>query len=590
MYKNKIETSSRTYLVVVTLTILSCIHNISAAAGFDINIMNRFVKRSNLVRFTLRKFLPFTQNQNLSLLSRIHNKFSANKFTFCLQSTISSTPNEGKYTPPDPKRLAQLMPEQDPQTGKAYTTYEKCVRRLYLTNLFHPVKLGLLNMERLHEALGSPMNESDSVTVVHIAGTNGKGSVALKIAKVFELAGYNVGLFVSPHISSFRERMQMNSEPISELEVEELLPRIYDICEEQEIPATFFEVTTALAFAFFQKRKANVVVLETGLGGRLDATNVVSSPKLCVITSIGLEHTRILGDTIELIAKEKAGIMKRGSPVLVGPDVPHDVMKQCATEKETDGYYTCEDVLDNINKHPEKVVVNNIEYIDYDKQNSMIAKAALRVLENKNKCPNIKLPIDTNIIQEGVMHRPPCRFEERLVNSYESSTPVLVILDVAHNPPAMKHLVRKLKATYPDREIRVVVGFSNDKDLNLCSEYLLSMVKDPSSLHLVEAAHPRAAKLEDIIEANSQMKETNFDEEDRSITAQMKSALSIAARNNEILVVCGSVFLMAEAREAMGIDEPKDSKYIAEVAGANLRHGQEFFANSDPEKDQAIVN
>lgn len=488
------------------------------------------------------------------------------------------------------------MPETNPTTGQAYTPYEKCVRRLYLTNLFHPVKLGLQNMEQLHDALGNPMDDTDNVTVIHIAGTNGKGSVALKIAKVFELAGYNVGLFVSPHIASFRERMQVNSEPISEEEVCELLPQIYEICEKNEIPATFFEVTTALAFSFFQRRNANVVVLETGLGGRLDATNVVKHPALCAITSIGLEHTRILGDTVELIAKEKAGIMKQGTPVLVGPNVPHDVMKQCAIEKQTDGYYTLEEVLGNDDsdgdgssnniKNSELVNVNGVEYIDYDIQNAMIARAALKILETKasstNNEKNVKFPFENDVIEKGSSHRPPCRFEERRIQI--DNKEVLVILDVAHNPPAMEHLVLKLQATYPNQEKRIVVGFSADKDLCQCGESLLSIVEDPSRIHLVEAAHPRAAKLEDIIQANAKMKDTNFDEEDRSITAQVKSGLEMAMKNNEILVVCGSVFLMAEAREAIGIDEPRDSKYIAEVAGANLRHGQEFFANSDPEE------
>ena len=509
------------------------------------------------------------------------------------------------YTPPDPKQLAKLMPESNPTTGQTYTPYEKCVRRLYLTNLFHPVKFGLQNMEELHDALGNPMDDTDQVTVIHIAGTNGKGSVALKIAKIFELAGYNVGLFVSPHIASFRERMQVNSQPISEEEVTELLPQIYDICEKNEIPATFFEVTTALAFSFFQKRGANVVVLETGLGGRLDATNVVKHPALCVITSIGLEHTRILGDTVELIGKEKAGIMKKGSPVLVGPNVPHDVMKQCATEKQTDGYYTLDDVIgddvdtDGANskgsngtntKNPELVNVNGVEYIDYDIQNAMIARTALKILESKPPSSsasntgenNIKFPFENDVIEKGSSHRPPCRFEERRIQI--GNKEVLVILDVAHNPPAMEHLVLKLQATYPDQDKRIVVGFSADKDLYQCGESLLSIVEDPSRIHLVEAAHPRAAKLEDIMKANPKMEETNFDGDDRSITAQVKSGLEMAVKNNEILVVCGSVFLMAEAREAIGIDEPKDSKYIAEVAGANLRHGQEFFANSDPEE------
>lgn len=537
--------------------------------------------------YQFRKKVPKTLSRNLLASVQHHidpfkttpeRAFTKKHHNFKLFSTLSSS-SDHNYTPPDPKHLARLMPERNSITGEMYTTYEKCVRRLYLTNLFHPVKLGLSNMEKLHDALGNPMDQNH-VSVIHVAGTNGKGSVALKIAKIFEMAGYDVGLFVSPHIASFRERMQMNSEPISEQEVEELLPKIYNICEEEEIPATFFEVTTALAFAYFQKRNANVVVLETGLGGRLDATNVITSPKLCVITSIGLEHTRILGHTIELIAKEKAGIMKAGVPVLVGPDVPHQVMEECASEKQTDGYYKCNDL---VNQNPENVVVNGIEYIDYDLQNAMIAKAALKILESKDNCSNIRFPLDSNAIEEGTSQRPPCRFEERIVKSNDAAA-VKVIFDVAHNPPAIQHLVSKLKATYPDREKRIVAGFSADKDLKQCGEFLLKIVEDPSRLHLVEAAHPRAAKLEDIIEANPKMQNTNFDEEDRSITAQVNSALEIARNNNEILVICGSVFLMAEAREAIGIDEPKDSKYIAEVAGANLRHGQEFFANSDPEQ------
>ena len=148
-----------------------------------------------------------------------------------------------------------------------------------MTNLFNPVKLGLENMDKLHKSIGSPMDQPD-ISVIHIAGSNGKGSVALKTANTLRLADYKVGLFVSPHISSFRERIQINGEPLSEAQVEKYLKEVYDICEEQEIPATFFEVTTALAFRAFAQEGVEVVVLETGLGGRLDATNVIKHPAL----------------------------------------------------------------------------------------------------------------------------------------------------------------------------------------------------------------------------------------------------------------------------------------------------------------------
>jgi len=519
------------------------------------------------------------------------------------------------------------MPKYDAD-GRPYTSYEKCVRRLYLTNLFHPVKLGLQNMEELHEALGNPMDDPNR-TVIHIAGTNGKGSVALKIARTLQSAGHRVGLFVSPHISSFRERMQIDSQPITEHEVQTHLPYIFTLCETRGIPATFFEVTTALAFRYFDKRGVDVVVLETGLGGRLDATNVLVEPDLCVITSIGLEHTRILGETVEEIAGEKAGIMKRGVPVLVGPNVPHGVMRGHAEEKGVEGYYECGDVLGAAMKSTTKDV-NGVEYVDYDVENSQIATAALRLLQDKQREGTDKstpvgqaskslLPITDAIIKEGVSIRPPCRFE--VITCYSTTTsdsttitittnddhdnnnnnnnnnnslakdskPVTVILDVAHNPPAMDLLANKLKATYPNQAKRIVTGFSIDKDLSLCAQSLLSIVPDPSSLHLVQAAHPRAARLEDMLQAEPRLEHSNFDQEDRSIEAQVRSAMRLAQERGEVLVICGSVFIMSEVRETLGIEEPRDSGYIAEVAGAGMRSGQENFGDKDPELEEEVV-
>ena len=464
----------------------------------------------------------------------------------------------------------------------SFTTYEKLVRRLYMTNLFHPVKLGLENIERLHEVLGSPM-DNPNITVIHIAGTNGKGSVALKIAKTLqEVDGNTVGLFISPHVSSFRERMQVNSQLISEADVEDRLPRIFAACEEHSIPATFFEVTTALAFLHFAESGCNVIVLETGLGGRLDATNIVQEPAVSVITSIGLEHTRILGETVEEIALEKGGIIKKDRPVLVGPNVPLEVLRECAREKGSGNFFTVADVLGTEENTVKSDYEEEGSVIDYDAENSRIARAALEIVSRQNR-PSLHNPTEEDIAK-GTSVRPPCRFELVEAKS-DAGDHVQVILDVAHNPDAMAQLVSKLERTYPSKKKRIVCGFSSDKDLAACGRVLLSTIGDPSRIHLVEAAHPRAAKLEDMLEAEPRLKSGNFDEKDRGITAQVKSGLRLAAEGNELLVVCGSVFLMAEAREALGFDEPRDSEYIAEVAGANLRHGQENFADTDPEKE-----
>jgi dihydrofolate synthase/folylpolyglutamate synthase len=467
---------------------------------------------------------------------------------------------------PSGMSLDDMMATSDDEQSAVYTPYERWVRRLYMTNLFHPVKLGLTNMEALHAALGRPMDDPQR-TVVHVAGTNGKGSVVLKIAKTLELSNpdLKVGMFVSPHVASFRERMQVNGELITEEEVVALMPKIYEICMAQDIPATFFEITTALAFSFFAARETNVVVLETGLGGRLDGTNVVAAPALSIITSIGLEHTRILGDTIELIAKEKGGIIKEGRPVLVGPNVPHEVLRECASDKKASAYYTCEDILGGAN------ALSPAEQEDYDLENARLATAALKVLQASH--PHHVSPTEENI-RQGTAFRPPCRFEHVVVDG------LTIVLDVAHNPPAMEYLVRKLRSTYPEAKFRMVVGMSADKDLQLCGQAVrIATDDDTSRIHLVEAAHPRAAKLEDIL-AQASLHEAHHDLEDRSVTHQIETAMALARANHEILVVCGSVFLMAEAREGLGFDEPRDSQYIAEVAGAGSRFGQENFGNT----------
>lgn len=388
--------------------------------------------------------------------------------------------------------------------------------------------------------------------------------------------------------------MQINGELISEAKVEELLPTIYDLCETHNIPATFFEITTALAFKFFADEKVDVVVLETGLGGRLDATNVLRKPELTIITSIGLEHTRILGSTLEQIASEKAGIMKRDVPIVVGPHaLPAEVLRQCALEKGAGPYYTTDDVLGK----EETTTREETAVTDYDQENARIARAALTLLQQRAKFSSLT----DQDIQDGTSLRPPCRFEVVTVTPPGTNKEVTVVLDVAHNPPAMEHLVHKLQAhTFALSEkpkFRMVVGMSSDKNLKLCSHWVLEAADgDVSRIHLVQAQHPRAATVEKILEAEPKLaKGAHYDTEDTagfimhgSITHQVQSALQLAAANqDEILVVCGSVFLMAESREALGFEEPRDSECIAEMAGCNLKHGQEFFGNmSSPSSQQ----
>lgn len=354
--------------------------------------------------------------------------------------------------------------------------------------------------------------------------------------------------------------MSINGELISEKEVETYLGETLKLCDDQNIPANFFEITTGCAFRYFSESGTDVVVIETGLGGREDSTNVISRPALSIITSIGLEHTAILGNTVELIGAHKAGIIKKDCPALVGPNVPHETMRRCAKEQGAEAYYTCDDILGPNVTDGEEQFIRGTKYVDYDLENSRTARAALILLHTKKKISSLS----EEKIAAALKERPPCRFQE----VYDGNN--LVILDIAHNPPAMQTLVAKLEATYPKKNKRFVVGFSADKDIAEIGNLLLSVAPGPGNLHLVEAPNLRAAKIEKILESQPKLADCNFTLEDRSIAAQVNIAKQLAATHGEILVVCGSVFLMAEARQSIGIQEPVDSDKITAVAGVGL--------------------
>ncbi|GMH69797.1 hypothetical protein TrST_g4691 [Triparma strigata] len=473
------------------------------------------------------------------------------------------------------------------------TSYERLVRRLYRTNLYNPVKLGLNNIQDLAVALNSPFysppstanstvtstsppsspSPPSSVGIIHIAGTNGKGSVSYKIAESLRLSGFKTGLFVSPHISSFRERVQVDGVCIEEEHVNVILSRIFKACENENIPATFFEITTAMALEFFDNQKVDAIVLETGLGGRLDSTNLVQSD-LAVVTSIGLEHTRILGDTKEEIGREKAGIFKMGRPALVGVDVPFSTMK---SEAERHGVTTLHTIGSVLGPEVEETFMSK----DFDEQNSYVAKSALQILSTTDAFQKMSLKglkISPSAVAEGCKKRPPCRFELTTCTSLTNKS-VPVILDVAHNPPALLHLFSKLSTSHPSSKKRIVIGMSSDKDLSECGKILLSNVS-PTSVHLVEASHPRAAKIPDILEACPGLSPARYDLDEPCVEKQTLLAIEEAAENDEVLIVCGSVFLMAGARKALGYNEPRDSDFVAKEAGANLRKDlQEHFGN-----------
>lgn len=446
------------------------------------------------------------------------------------------------------------------------------------------------------------------IAIIHIAGTNGKGSVALKLAKTLQLLGCcNVGLYSSPHVSCFRERIQMNGQFITEQEVADDLPSIYKLCRDHDIPATFFEITTTLAFNFFARRHdefkrqwqqprtdlpavvpKTIVILEAGLGGRLDATNVVRSPVLSIITSIGLDHTKILGDTREEIAIEKAGIMRPDTPVIVGPSVPLETLRQYGRDKGILSLQTSDEVLGRTLSTSSKDGTK-----DYDTENSNIASAALFVIQ-KSSLPGLYLPLEipAATLRKGTRVRPPCRFE---VVKAKPDGPT-VILDVAHNPPAMESLVAKLQAKYADSSIkfRFLLGISKDKDWKGLLDCLWPLFRSnatpsASKIHLAQAAHGKATPLPELINDILMLAQPShlrpihdmleYNLKDPSVTAQLKCAMKEAVSQREVLVVCGSVFLMVEVRQVLGIEEPRDTEYLIRALVGKTPEAKAFGNN-----------
>jgi dihydrofolate synthase / folylpolyglutamate synthase len=299
----------------------------------------------------------------------------------------------------------------------------------------HRMRPGLERMERLCERLGHPERRFE---VVHVGGTNGKGSVCTKIARGLQLTGRRTGLTTSPHIYDVRERIQVDGVPIDD--PESLLEQIF---EHEEIGFSYFEALTALAFLHFAQAGVDIAVVEVGLGGSWDATNVVQ-PRLAVITSVDLDHTSLLGEDRETIAREKGGIIKPGVTLVLGPNA-------------TGLGLTAECCL---------VAPQGADYLE---ENRNIAEVALR-----------ELGVDR---EEALDAMPLCRFERRGE----------LLLDVAHNPAGMRALLRALRHHYPDESYRFLVGFSRGKDVE-------GMLKELEGypVHLVEVEHERVMRVDEI--------------------------------------------------------------------------------------------
>ena len=396
-------------------------------------------------------------------------------------------------------------------------SYAAVVEKVFAFSKKRGMNRDLSNIEKLCGLYKHPQN---AFPTIHVAGTNGKGSVCTKIAASLQKEGYVTGLYTSPHISTFRERIQINRRFIAEEEFSSLFWEVQKVIAHLQIPATFFEIVTLISFLHFQRQHVDVAVIETGLGGRWDATNVVN-PLVSIITSIGFDHTEVLGPTLNDIAHEKSGIIKKGVPVVIGPDVPYSLMKDKADELGCSLYRS------------------SLRSENFDQENGEVARTALTILASH-------FPLSEKSIEEGIKAKPPCRFE-RYARQKE------IIFDVAHNSHAFARLLQILKYTYPDYDYRFVLGFSKGKDIPECARLIQELAH---AVHLVDSSYPRLAKTQELQEIFGNRNSTVMIEE--TIGQGVRNALQAFNPKQEVLIIAGSFFIMSEARKAIGLQEAED--------------------------------
>jgi dihydrofolate synthase/folylpolyglutamate synthase len=413
-----------------------------------------------------------------------------------------------------------------------------CLETLFRLRRFG-IKLGLATIRRMLSGLGNPHR---CYKTIHVAGTNGKGSVASGLASVLRCSGYRVGLYTSPHLVRFNERIQVNGEQITDEDIVRLYRRVRRALPGGREP-TFFEFTTAMAFDEFARRRVDWAVIETGMGGRMDATNVIT-PEVAIITNISLEHREYLGATIPAIAFEKAGIVKRRRPVVTGvrQASAFTVLLQAAQDKSAPVYRLNRDFSFR-RRGCGGLTYRGIRQVwpdmaiglrgDFQAENAALVLAACELV--LNRAPQISIAS----IREGLLTtRWPGRLE------IVSEKP-LVMLDGAHNLDAAKQLARHLRAHFTDRDITMVIGILDDKPYAAMLKLLLPMA---SRVIATQAKTARALPAEKIAAAARALAA------DVTVIEDVGRALNHAVHSGgpqSLTLVAGSLYVVGEAKAAL---------------------------------------
>ena len=386
-------------------------------------------------------------------------------------------------------------------------------------------KKDLKNIKQLMSLLDHP---EKSLKAVHIAGTNGKGSSAHLLSAMIQTNGLKVGLYTSPHYKDFRERIKINGDYVSKVYVRKFVRLIKSLIDQHDIKPSFFEITVAMAFCYFRDQKVDYAVIETGLGGRLDSTNVLD-PVLSLITNISFDHTKFLGNTLKKIAREKAGIIKKQKPVVVGEHQLEvaSVFKEFAEKKQTKITWACK------RSYPGIKDLKNIDHNGpFFLKNIRSALASYQVL--------CQLDGELDNTKEHWMYAVE-NFKK--LTTYQGRCQVLsenpkVIVDSAHNPAGLQKVLDHIKRIKHD-ELHVIFGMVDDKD----PEKIYNLLPVKATYYLCAAKIPRAKSVEKL---ETDFKELNHDFKSYSSVKRALNAAKKSAGKNDLVVVLGSIFVVAE--------------------------------------------
>ncbi|UCD91974.1 MAG: bifunctional folylpolyglutamate synthase/dihydrofolate synthase [Methanobacteriota archaeon] len=403
------------------------------------------------------------------------------------------------------------------------------------------IRLGLENITELLDRLGNPQSEWKAI---HVAGTNGKGSVCAFVSSVLQHAGFKVGMYTSPHLVRLNERIQVNGESISDERLEELAVQVRAVAEDMvssssEKQVTFFEFLTALALSHFRDQQVDFAVLEVGMGGRLDATNVVV-PEVCAITHLAVEHVEHLGTTIDQIAREKAGIIKDRVPVVVSDHmVPSSILEICDKTRsgpivigkdipyEREGFgLDGQRIL--LKVEPEQEI--EIALLGaHQARNAATAYGMMEILREKG------YEIPDSAIAKGFSETTwPGRFQIAMRNPF-------VVLDVAHNPDAAIELRKTIMEVFGREESTFVLGMLDDKDSKGFVHEIASIAE---RVYATSPKSPRALPASRIAE---HMREYSVDVEEQPDVAEAVSKAISSSTSNEVICVTGSNTTVGEA-------------------------------------------